>query len=215
MGPARDGERWLEYASIKLRTDVPEIISGSGAVLSAPPGKDRPLAFSKGPIQSTSAVYRIVACAKGLDPGEQDRRVREAAIFITNGFIRLNRGLSQVREPGADQFTLNGMSRYVAGKNGLSIAQTRQVLDDFFSTAESGVLLGERVSMGRLGHLSLKLRAAQKARVLKNPQTQEEILVPAKPERPAPRMIFSTSTKDKAALVDPAILGGDQGEDEE
>lgn len=215
MGPAQEGGRWLEYAAIKLRTDVPDIISGTGAVLANPPAKDQPLAYKKGPIESTSAVYRIVVCGSDLSFGEQDRRVREAAIFLTNGFIKLNRGLSQVREPGAEQFTLNGIARYLAGKNGLSIVQTKQLLDDFFSTAESGLLLGERVSMGRLGHMSLKVKAAQKARVVKNPQTQAEILIPAKPETPVPRMVFSAASKEKSAMVDPASLGGGQEEEED
>ncbi len=215
LGPDQGGERWLEYASIKLRTDVPEIVSGKGAALASPPEKDKPLAFSKGPIKATSQVYRIVVCSPDLDVHEQDRRVREAAIYITNGFMKLNRGLSQVEEPGADQFTLNGMARYVAGKNGLSIAQTKQLIDDFFATAESGLLLGERVSMGRVGHMSLKVLAARKARVMKNPQTQAEILVPAKPETAAPRMVFSTSLKEKASQVDTAILGpSEETEDE-
>jgi nucleoid DNA-binding protein len=214
MGPAQDGGRWLEYAAIKLRTDVPDIISGTGAILVDPPAKDQPLTFKKGPIENTSSVYRIVACSPELSFGEQDRRVREAAIFLTNGFIKLNRGLSQVREPGAEQFTLNGMARYLAGKNSLSIVQTKQLLDDFFSTAESGLLLGERVSMGRLGHMSLKVKAAQKARVVKNPQTQAEILIPAKPETPVPRMIFSASSKEKSSFVDPAMLGGGEEEEE-
>jgi nucleoid DNA-binding protein len=216
MGPDQGGERWLEYASIKFRTDVPEIVSGKGAALSGQPERDKPLAFSKGPIKATSQVYRIVACAKGLEPPEQDRRIREAAIFITNGFMKLNRGLSQIQEPGADQFTLGGMARYVAGKNGLSITQTKQILDDFFSTAESGLLLGERVSMGKLGHLSLKVLAARKARVMKNPQTQAEILVPAKPSTAAPRMVFSSSLKEKSSCVDVSILGtAEDAEDED
>ena len=107
------------------------------------------------------------------------------------------------------------MARYLAGKHGMSIAQAKQFLDDFFSTAESGLLLGERVSMGRLGHLSLKLRAAQKARVVKNPQTQAEILIPAKPETPVPRMAFSAQAKEKSARVDPAILASDPAEEDE
>jgi nucleoid DNA-binding protein len=214
VGPAQDGSRWLEYASIKLRTDVPDIISGTGAVLSAPPALNKYLLFSKGPIQSTSSIYRIAACDESLSPGEQDRRIREAAIFLTNGFMKLNRGLSQVREPGAEQFTLSGIARYLAGKNDLSIALTKQILEDFFSTVESGFLLGERVSFGRLGHMSLKLKAAQKPRVVKNPQTKEEILIPAKPATPVPRMVFSASAKEKAASVNPAVLGGADEEDE-
>jgi len=40
---------------------------------------------------------------------------------------------------------------------------------------------------------------ARKARILKNPATKEDILVPAKPETPTPKMSFHKSLKERAA----------------
>jgi nucleoid DNA-binding protein len=60
-------------------------------------------------------------------------------------------------------------------------------------------MLGERVSLGRLGSLSLKILPARKARIVKNPLTKEDVLVPAKPETPTPKMTFHKSLKDRAA----------------
>lgn len=220
-GSGEKGGRSLEYASIKLRSDVPSIVSGDGACIIGAPARDQPLRFSSGPLQATSKLYRIAVCPERLDAGEQEKRIREAGIFITNGFIKLNRDLTMTRQGGApggaEQFTLNAMARYLAGKNGLTIARTRQLMDDFLSTIESGLLLGERVSLGRLGRLSLKLRPPRKARVVKNPRTGEDILIPARGEVAAPGISFSSSLKDRVSLVDPRILAGEdeEGDDQD
>ena len=206
IGPRMSGGRWLEYVSIKLRSDVPDIVSGVGIEIKGAVNRDAALEFLKGPIQATSAVYRIAVCAESLSSDEQDRRIREAAIFLTHSFMKINRGLSEIGERGADQFTIKGMANYIARKNGITAVLVKQILDDFFATAETGLLLGERVSLGRLGTLSLKVKAAQKARILKNPLTKEDILVPAKPESPVPKLSIPAALKDKAARVDPETI---------
>jgi nucleoid DNA-binding protein len=204
------GSRWVEYVPIKLRLDVPEIASGYGAMVVGSPARGSSLKFDGGPVKSTSAVYRIAACAAGVDPDEQDKRIREAAIFLTHGFIKMNRTLSEDRQVGVEQFTLRGMAQYVARKNDVATVLVKRILEDYFSTAETGLLLGERVSLGRLGSASLKVKPARKARVIKNPLTKEEILVPAKPETPAPKMSFHKSLKDKAAQADIGQGAGDE-----
>jgi nucleoid DNA-binding protein len=202
VGPASPGGRWLEYVPIKLRQDVPEIVSEKDAELVGAVARDASLKFAKGPLNSTSSVYRIAACAVGIDAAEQDRRIREAAIFLTQGFIKMNRALTQAREGSAEQFTLKGMAQYVARKNDVPTVLVKRLLDDFFATAESGLMLGERVSLGRLGALSLKVLPARKARLVKNPLTKEDVLVPAKPETPTPKMTFHRSLKERAASVE-------------
>jgi nucleoid DNA-binding protein len=212
------GSRWVEYVPIKLRLDVPEIASGYGALIVGAASRGASLRFDGGPVKSTSAVYRIAACAAEVDPDEQDRRIREAAIFLTHGFIKMNRSLSEERAVGVEQFTLRGMAQYVAKKNDVKTVLVKRILEDFFSTAETGLLLGERVSLGRLGSASLKVRPARKARVIKNPVTKEEVLVPAKPETPSPKFSFHKSLKDKAASADLGQGPGpsdDEEEDEE
>ncbi len=206
LGPRLSTGRWLEYVSISLRSDVPDMVSGQGVHLKDSVSQNEVMQFDKGPIQATSAVYRIALCGQEIGVDEQDRRIREAAIFLTHSFMKINRSLSEPGERGAEQFTLKGMAQYIARKNDLTIELARRVLDDFLSTVETGLLLGERVSLGRLGTLSLKVRPAQKARIVKNPLTKEDILVSAKPESPVPRLSVSSALKDKAAAVDPARL---------
>jgi nucleoid DNA-binding protein len=210
VGPLAPLGRWIEYVPIKLRKDVPEIVSGESAQIDGAVSRDSSLLFLKGPLKSTSSVYRIAACAEGIDPEEQDRRIREAAIFLTHGFIKMNRSLSDANaggaRAGAEQFTLKGMAQYLARKNELAAVLVKRLLDDFFATAESGLLLGERVSLGRLGSLSLKVKPARKARILKNPITREDVLVPAKDATPTPKMSFHKELKEKAAGVPPIRL---------
>jgi nucleoid DNA-binding protein len=209
------GSRWVEYVPIKLRLDVPEIASGYGAMIVGAASRGASLRFEGGPVKSTSAVYRIAACSADVDPDEQDKRIREAAIFLTHGFMKMNRTLSEERAVGVEQFTLRGMAQYVARKNDVKTVLVKRILEDFFSTAETGLLLGERVSLGRLGSASLKVKPARKARVIKNPITKEEVLVPAKPETPVPKMSFHKSLKDKAASADVGQVAGDDVEEED
>ena len=206
IGPRIAGERWLEYVSIALRSDVPDIVSSQAVAIKGPVNQKEVLAFERGPIKATSAVYRVALCAPQISVDEQDKRIREAAIFLTHSFMKINRSLSEPGVRGAEQFTIKGMAQYIARKNDLTVELTKRILEDFLSTVETGLLLGERVSLGRLGTLSLKVRPAQKARIVKNPITKEDILVPAKPESPVPRLSVSAALKDKAATVDPAKL---------
>jgi nucleoid DNA-binding protein len=93
------------------------------------------------------------------------------------------------------------MAHYIARKNDVPTILVKRLLDDFFATVESGLMLGERVSLGRLGSVSLKILPARKARIVKNPLTKEDVLVPAKPETPTPKMTFYRSLKDRAATA--------------
>jgi nucleoid DNA-binding protein len=207
VGPAQEeessrglpGSRWVEYVPIKLRQDVPEIASGYGAMIVGSALRGSSLRFEGGPVKSTSAVYRIAACPPEVSAEEQDRRIREAAIFLTHSFMKMNRTLSTERQVGVEQFTLRGMAQYVARKNVVATVLVKRILEDFFATAEAGILLGERVSLGRLGSATLKTKPARKARVIKNPLTKEEILVPAKPETAVPKFSFHKGIKEKAA----------------
>jgi nucleoid DNA-binding protein len=63
------------------------------------------------------------------------------------------------------------------------------------------MLLGDTVSLGRLGRVSVKVRDAQKARVVKHPSTGEEMVVDAKPSRGVPKISFSAYIKERAEGV--------------
>jgi len=209
LGPKRGKDRWLEYASIKLRVDVPDLVRGDHVALDGPVGLGTAASFQGCSVKKTSSVFRIAVCPAGASPDDQERRVREATIYITNGFIRLNRSLSIGDAGDVDQFTTKAVITYVAKKNGLTQAVTRAVVDDYLSMVETGMLLGERVPLGKLGNASLRYQAARKARIVKNLKTGEDLLVPAKPASLAPKFSFSQSVKDKSSAVDPTLLSPD------
>jgi len=217
LGPRRGKDRWLEYASIKLRVDVPELVRGDKANLAGPAMLDHPATFSGTSLKRSSALYRIAVCPTGISPDEQERRVREATVYLTNGFIKLNRTLSLQGADEVDQFTAKAIINYVAKKNGVTQSAARGIIDDFLSMIETGMLLGERVSVGKLGSASLRHQAARKARIVRNLKTGEELLVPAKPASMAPKFNFSQAVKEKAANVDPTFVGtgDDEGDDDD
>jgi nucleoid DNA-binding protein len=201
FGPRIGTERWFEYASIKLRGDVPPIVTANSVDLRKDPQVDHSLVFKAGPIKNTSAVFKIAVCPPGLSASEQEKRVREATIFLTNGFVKVNRSLSLEKTGDYDQFNLSSMCGYIAEKNGITKKLAKRILDDFLNVVESGVLLQEKVSLGSVGRLYLRERAAQKARIVKSPSTGEEVTVPAKPKMLVPKMVFSSALKEKAAQI--------------
>ena len=206
LGTLRDEGRWLEYASIKLRTDVPEIIRTEVIQLSNDLHIDKSAEFSGGPIKQSSAVYKIAVCGPELSVGEQEKRIREATIFLTNGFIRINKTLALTTGETPDHFNMKTMISYVAKRNDIAAKKAKLIVDDFLSVVETGVLLGERVPLGRIGRLSLKVKPPQKARVARNPATGEKLTIPAKPEQAVPRISFGKFFKERSASVDPDTL---------
>ena len=200
-GPTDLYRRWAEYASIGLRMDVPDIARKSDAAIAGHIAIDQGLEFADGPIKKSSPLLIIATCGDDVSPPEQDNRVREATIFLTNGFVKINRTLSGAGTSIPDQFTMRSMVAYLAAKNGMTQKETRQLLDDYLTLIESGVLLGERIPVGKLGKMQLRLRPSQKARVGRNPGTGEEITIAAKPAMYVPALSFSSSFKDKARSV--------------
>ncbi len=202
-GPEIAGKRWLEYASIKFRHDVPDFIQGNGITLPEDLRVDETARFEGCALRQSSAVYRIAVCPEGTSPGDQDQRIREATIYLTNGFVKINRTLGGMAAADIDQFTVKAIIAYLAKKHSLTQALTRSIIEDYVSTLEAGILLGERVSLGRMGIMSLKAMPAKKARVMTHPSTGKEILVPAKPACFTPKFGFSKSVKEKSGRVTP------------
>jgi len=193
--------RQMEYASINLRTDVPEIVKDEAAVLAEPPVCGNSLRFNMGSVQKTSPIYTIAVCKADVLPDEQETRVTEATIYLTNGFLQANKMLALPENPNVDRFTLDSMVKYLAKKNDLTVKKTKELMDSFLVLAEAGMLLGETVSLGRLGRFMLKKRAPQKARVIRNPATGEQMTVSAKPEHMEPIARFSKKLKERAYKV--------------
>lgn len=200
LGPAdNDGARALEYVSIALRTDVPHILRAAGARVRARVVVDQPLVLGDAPLEHSSDLLSIATFDQSVSAADQNERLRQAAIFLTNGFVRANR--TMVDAPAIEHFTTRGIVGYVAARNGVTQTVAREIIDDYLSTVEAGMMLGERVSVGSLGKARLAVRTATKARMGRNPSTGEEILIPAKPDRATPKLAFSARVKDRAERV--------------
>jgi nucleoid DNA-binding protein len=202
LGTLSAGGRRVEYASISLRADVPDLVITEGGGLTESIRVDGVATFSSGKVRRTSSLLKITVCPADVGPEEQEKRIREATIFLTNGFVKINRTVLSAGEDLPDQFTSQAIIAYLARKNGLTQKQARQITTDYLTMIESGMLLGERVPLGKIGRLFLKKRAPRKARVVVNPATGREITVPARPEEAVPRISFSRSLKERARRVE-------------
>jgi nucleoid DNA-binding protein len=202
LGTLAGGGRRLEYASIALRADVPHLVVTEGTDLAGDIHVDGEASFTSGKVKSTSSLLKIAVCPAEVSLEEQDKRIREATIFLTNGFVKINRTVLSIQEDLPDQFTSQAIVAYLARKNGLTQKQARQIITDYLTMIESGMLLGERVPLGKLGRLFLKMRAPRKARVVINPATGRETTIPARPEEAVPRISFSRALKERARRVE-------------
>lgn len=193
--------RKIEYASIKMRSDVPDIVVTEKTSLEEGITINNSASFTEGDIKKTSSIYKIFSFENDVASQEQDKRIREATIFLTNGFVKINRTLSLTPEESPDQFDLRSIVRYMAGKNNLSQKQVKEVLEDYISILKSGLILSGRVSLGSIGNLYIKLKEAQGARIMKVPSTGEEITVNAKPEKYVPKISFSKKLKQEISEI--------------
>ncbi|WP_018527857.1 HU family DNA-binding protein [Alkalispirochaeta alkalica] len=202
LGPQNGkGTRSFEYASISLRKDVPDLARSEEAWLEEDAETGRIARFGGAPVTRSSEILSIATFEEELPWTDQKERLRQGAIFLTNGFLQANRTINSCREHGScreqgpERFTLRSMVQYVATRNELTQDKTREIILDYLTMVETGVLLGERVSLGPLGAVHLHLRHPQKARMGRHPGTGEEILIPAKPRRAIPRVSFSSRFK--------------------
>ncbi len=201
LGPG--SPRRMEYASIKMRSDVPNVLRNEGVELIESPAVGRKASFSGTPLKNTSAIYRIAILPSGLSSEEQEQRIREAMVFLTNSFVHLNRKFTY---PGGDapaQFDKKSMTKYLAEASGLTQKTVSALLDDYAVLLETGMLLGHTVSFGKLGRLTLVKKPARKARMGRNPSTGEEILVPAKDAYMTPKFKFSSRITERASNLPP------------
>ena len=200
VGTLTNDTRWMEYASIKLRSDVPSLVIDEGIKTINNIEKDNCIEFEGSRIKKTSNIFKIAVCEKSVSAEEQEKRIREATIFLTNGFIKLNRSIVY-GEKLVDHFTMKTIIDYISKKNGITKKLTKQILNDYIYMLESGMLLGEKVPIGRLGKLTAKLKPAQKARVGRNPATGGEITITAKPKMFVPKALFGKIIKEKCGKM--------------
>ncbi len=201
LSPSTDGSRTIEYYSIRLRQDVPGIVIIKDTNITQAVSPDSSAFFTKGPIQKTSAVFKIMTFDKDISPEEEDRRIRQATIFLTNAFVKINRTVILNDKQVPREFNTKFIARFLAAKNGITIKKTRSMLEDYQYMIETGILLGEKVRFGKLGTLTLRAREARKAHIGINPKTGQKLTIDAKPPMMVPKMIFGRSLKEKAATI--------------
>ncbi len=97
-----------------------------------------------------------------------------------------------------EKFTLTSMSAWLAEAHGITKKEARELLDSVFALVEGGVLKGQRVPVGAMGKMLVKIKPATKARMGRNPLTGETIKIPAKKATKVPRFTFSKAFKEAA-----------------
>ncbi len=96
IGPLHGGSgernaRFAAYSSIGLRNDVPSSATHDTAELAAPIRVDDQLEFKSGPVQRTSAIYRIAVSTDQLPAPEENQRLLEATQVIAEEFAEVNK----------------------------------------------------------------------------------------------------------------------------
>jgi nucleoid DNA-binding protein len=97
-----------------------------------------------------------------------------------------------------EKLTGNSLIGYLAEKNGVTRKDIKQVLEDLFDVVGTGVMRGERVALGKIGKMFVRVRPARAAHMGRNPLTGQEIMIPAKPATKVPRFTFSKTFKEAA-----------------
>ncbi|MBU0926169.1 MAG: hypothetical protein KKA67_00310 [Spirochaetes bacterium] len=91
VGPLVDGKRRCEYTSIGLRTDVPPSAAEDSSDLSADIEADEPVQFAKGPIRTSSPVYKIAVSAGDMDPEEERAMLTQVSQVLAEDFAEVNK----------------------------------------------------------------------------------------------------------------------------
>ncbi len=94
------------------------------------------------------------------------------------------------------KFTASAIIQYVAEINNISKKQAKEILENLYNLFSAGVLNGQRVPVGAIGKLYVRVKPATKARLGRNPITGEEIQIPAKKATKVPKFVFTRSFKE-------------------
>ncbi len=92
IGPVIDQRRESEYTSIGLRSDVPDSALNDDTVLAGDAELDEILRFEKGPVSSTSQIFKIaIMDNENLTPEEAQETLKELTTIITDEFVDINK----------------------------------------------------------------------------------------------------------------------------
>jgi hypothetical protein len=91
IGPLIDDLRKVQYTSIGLRLDVPDVADKEGSILSGDIMVDEPMSFEIGPVKHTSPILKIAVLTGERSIEEQEEAITEATKLITDGFTEVNK----------------------------------------------------------------------------------------------------------------------------
>ena len=112
--------------------------------------------------------------------------------MLTSGKTRS----AKVKYP--EKYTYAAIIDYLSKAHETPKTKMKEIIESFFDVIDAGVMKGARVPLGRIGNLYVRIKPRQKARKGRNPQTGEEITIPAKPATKVPKINFSRSFKEAA-----------------
>ena len=93
VGPLKDGVRKAAYNSIGIRTNVPESAVQEESILGAPIAVNKPIVFEKGPVQSTSSIFKIAQVQEDLPAVVEEEQISEVTVIMTSEFVDVNKAL--------------------------------------------------------------------------------------------------------------------------
>jgi len=91
VGPLVDGARRCEYTSIGLRSDVPPSALEEASELSADVETNEPVQFAKGPIKTSSLVYKIAIATAEMEPEEEEALLTQVSQNLAEDFAEVNK----------------------------------------------------------------------------------------------------------------------------
>ena len=95
LGPQVEGTRRCEYASIGLRTDVPASAVEEDSLLAADVAADEPAQFEKGPIKTSSPVFKIAVAKEKLPAEDEEALLTQVSQDLAEDFVEVNKTVVQ------------------------------------------------------------------------------------------------------------------------
>ncbi|MDT8447370.1 MAG: hypothetical protein RRB13_10810 [bacterium] len=96
IGPLDDGVRKCVYNSIGIRKDVPDSVAKEDSLLASDVAQGQPVEFAEGPVKSTSAIYKIAVAQEALTVVQEQEKISEVTVILTEGFVDVNKALVPV-----------------------------------------------------------------------------------------------------------------------
>lgn len=91
INPIIDDNRESEYTSIGMRSDVPDSALNDDTVLADNVQVDEILEFEKGPVSSTSQIFKIAVVDEDCSPEEEQKTLKNVTTVITDEFVDINK----------------------------------------------------------------------------------------------------------------------------